>query len=72
LTNGARAERLNWMADTSVAGLRQSLGLMVNYVYELAAVERNHEAFARRDEVVASRALQRLASAFPARRPTPP
>jgi len=72
LTNGARAERLNWMADASEAGLRQSLGLMVNYVYELAAVEQNHEAFARRDEVIASRELRRLAaSPFPARRSAP-
>ena len=60
------------MADSSAAGLRQSLGLMVNYVYELADVEVNHEAFARRDEIVASRALHRLASSFPARRPTAP
>ena len=72
LMNGARAERLNWMADTSDAGVRQSLGLMVNYVYELAAVERNHEAFARRDEIIASRALVRLASSVPARRSIPP
>ena len=72
LTNGARAERLNWMADTSDAGLRQSLGLMVNYVYELADVEQNHEAFARRDEIIASRELRRQAAAVPARSSTPP
>jgi malonyl-CoA decarboxylase len=71
LTNGARAERLNWMADTSDAGLRQSLGLMVNYVYELAAVEQNHEAFARRDEIIASRELRRQAT-VPGRPSAPP
>jgi len=44
----------------------------VNYVYELAAVEQNHEAFARRDEIIASRELRRLAaSPFPARRSAP-
>jgi malonyl-CoA decarboxylase len=60
------------MADTSDAGLRQSLGLMVNYVYELADVEQNHEAFARRDEIIASRELRRQAAAVPARSSTPP
>jgi malonyl-CoA decarboxylase len=63
LANGARAERLNWMADTSEEGLRQSIGVMVNYLYVLADVERNHEAFARRHEAIASRELHRLADA---------
>ena len=54
LANGARLERLNWMGDPSKAGIRRSLGLMVNYVYRLADVERNHEAYARHHKVVAS------------------
>jgi malonyl-CoA decarboxylase len=54
LANGARLERLNWMGDPSKAGIRRSLGLMVNYVYRLADVERNHEAYARHGKVVAS------------------
>src|SRR5690606_431124 len=33
LGNGARIERLNWAADTSVKGLGQSCGMMVNYLY---------------------------------------
>ncbi|KAJ6925403.1 malonyl-CoA decarboxylase [Populus alba x Populus x berolinensis] len=33
LQNGAMVERLNWMADRSERGLRQSGGIMVNYVY---------------------------------------
>lgn len=45
LNNGARLERINWLADTSKKGLRESLGLMVNYLYELRAIERNHEKF---------------------------
>ncbi len=55
LANGARLERLNWMGDTSEAGIQRSLGLMVNYVYRLDAVEKNHEAYARdyRDRRVA-------------------
>jgi malonyl-CoA decarboxylase len=41
--------------------MRQSAGMMVNYVYRLAEVERNHEAYARDRTVVASRGLELLA-----------
>jgi malonyl-CoA decarboxylase len=61
LVNGARMERLNWLADTSPVGVRQSAGMMVNYVYRLRDVERNHEAFARDGTIVASHRLQQLA-----------
>jgi malonyl-CoA decarboxylase len=61
LANGASLERLNWMADTSAAGVQRSLGLMANYRYELESLERNHEAYATEYRVVASRAIQRLA-----------
>ena len=61
LANGARLERLNWMGDRSVAGIRQSLGLTVNYVYRLRDVERNHESYAKTGKVVASHELETLA-----------
>jgi malonyl-CoA decarboxylase len=61
LANGARLERLNWMGDTSPAGLSRSLGFTVNYVYRLADVERNHEVYAKTHGIIASRTLQRLA-----------
>jgi malonyl-CoA decarboxylase len=60
LNNGARLERINWLADTSKKGLRESLGLMVNYLYELRAIEPNHEKFVR-GEIVASRRVRGLA-----------
>jgi malonyl-CoA decarboxylase len=60
LGNGARLERVNWLADTSPKGLRQSLGLMVNYVYALEDVERNHESYVNRHVVVCSAAVERL------------
>lgn len=41
LGNGARIERLNWAADASERGLRQSCGMMVNYVYELDELDAN-------------------------------
>jgi malonyl-CoA decarboxylase len=70
LVNGARLERLNWLADTSPLGLRQSAGMMVNYVYRLGEVERNHEAYARDRAIVASRGLQLLARQSPMARPS--
>ena len=39
--NGAVVHRLNWGADTSERGLRQSAGIMVNYRYDLDALEQN-------------------------------
>jgi malonyl-CoA decarboxylase len=59
LNNGARLERINWLADTSKKGLRESLGLMVNYLYEPRAIEGNHEKFVR-GEIVASRRVRSL------------
>ncbi len=44
--NGARLEQINWMGDMSENGLRQSAGMLVNYLYDLKTIERNHEAFA--------------------------
>lgn len=58
--NGARLERINWLADTSEKGLREAHGLMVNYRYELSEIERNHEAYAQEGIVEASRAVRTL------------
>lgn len=54
LGNGARLERLNFLGDVSDNGLKQSHGLMVNYLYNLNQIEVNHEGFAERSHVVAS------------------
>jgi malonyl-CoA decarboxylase len=63
LGNGARLERLNWFADSSEGALGQSHGLMVNYLYDLEDIEKNHEAYAQQRTVVASSAVTRLARA---------
>ena len=65
LGNGARMERLNWLADTSEQGMARSAGIMVNYVYRLEDVERNHEAYANRHEVVSSAKFLVLARECP-------
>jgi malonyl-CoA decarboxylase len=59
LDNGARLERINVNADLSTKGLRESLGVMVNYLYDLEAVEANHERFIR-GEVVCSRQIAKI------------
>lgn len=61
LGNGARIERLNWMADTSDKGIKQAFGLMVNYLYDPDAIEANVEAFASDGTVAASNPIKKLA-----------
>lgn len=47
LGNGARVERLNWAADPSVKGLKQSYGLMVNYLYDLKRLDKHRSLLAQ-------------------------
>jgi malonyl-CoA decarboxylase len=61
LSNGARLERICWFGDRSAKGLRESLGLMVNYVYRLDEIEANQEAYLSSGAIVASRAVRDLA-----------
>lgn len=60
LGNGARLERINWLGDKSEKGLRQSHGLMVNYLYDLKYIEKNHEAYANDGTIAASRSVRSL------------
>jgi malonyl-CoA decarboxylase len=60
LGNGARLERINWLGDQSRKGLRESAGIMVNYLYDLDEIEENHEAYANLREIVASPAVRKL------------
>jgi malonyl-CoA decarboxylase len=47
LGNGARVERLNWAGDPSAKGLKQSYGLMVNYLYDLGRLDKNRALLAK-------------------------
>ena len=60
LGNGARLERLNWMADPSERSMAEAFGLMVNYRYDLKEIEKNHEAFANEGTITASRGVRSL------------
>jgi malonyl-CoA decarboxylase len=59
LDNGARLERLNPLGDLSRKGLKQSFGMMVNYLYDLHKIEASHEQFVH-GEVAHSRAVAAL------------
>ncbi len=65
LGNGARLERINWLGDTSDKGIAQSYGLMVNYLYDLDEIEKNHEAYAEGHTVVVANAVRRLVRKAP-------
>ncbi|MGB8274463.1 MAG: malonyl-CoA decarboxylase family protein [Alphaproteobacteria bacterium] len=60
LSNGARIERINWLADRSAKGMAQSAGLMVNYRYDLSEIEANHEAYTGEGRITASSAVRGL------------
>lgn len=65
LGNGARLERINWLADLSPGGQKQSMTLMVNYLYKLDEIEKNHETFARSGTIAASRDVIKQARMAP-------
>jgi malonyl-CoA decarboxylase len=58
--NGARLEKIDWLGDLSPKGLRESAGVMVNYLYRLEDIEKNHEAYANQGEIAASNAVKKL------------
>ena len=61
LGNGARVERLNWAGDPSPKGIRQSLGLMVNYLYDLTRLDR-HRSLLEHGKVALSSEIRALLS----------
>jgi len=58
--NGARLDRIDWLANASSRGIAESLGIMVNYVYEPADIEENHEAYYREGRLAVSSAVRKL------------
>jgi malonyl-CoA decarboxylase len=60
LTNGARLEQINWLADLSEKGLLRSYGIMVNYHYKLSKIEDNHEEYVTKSKIAASRSVHGL------------
>ena len=60
LGNGATLERVNLDADLSLKGIHQSKGIMVNYLYNLDSLERNHELFFKTKIVQQSDSIKSL------------
>ncbi len=60
LGNGARLEQINWLGNIAPRGLRESWGIMVNYLYDPDFIEGNHEAFVRDGRVARSKAVDAL------------
>jgi len=61
LTNGARLERLNWLANASPTGMHRSYGIMVNYLYALKEIEANHEGYRSSGKIAASAMIHEMA-----------
>jgi malonyl-CoA decarboxylase len=59
LNNGARVERLNWAADPSAKGLKQSCGLMVNYLYDIKRLDR-HRGMLAEGKIAVSPGIESL------------
>jgi len=60
LGNGAILEKINLNADPSTKGMSQSKGVMVNYLYNLELLERNHELFFKTKNVQVSDGIKSL------------
>lgn len=72
LGNGAEVHDIHAGADTSPNGLAQSGGAMVNYLYDQRMTEVNHESFATRSDIAASRQVKALATAAFVAKPKEP
>ena len=59
LGNGAILERINFLSNISEKGLEQSLGYMVNYLYNLEEVELNHEKYVVDKKINTSKSLEK-------------
>ncbi|WP_336367973.1 malonyl-CoA decarboxylase [Marinobacter sp. C2H3] len=60
LGNGAELHRINGLGDVSAQGMKQSAGLMVNYLYVLENIERNNEKYTTDGEIVCSQSVREL------------
>jgi malonyl-CoA decarboxylase len=72
LGNGARLERINWLGNTAARGIEESFGIMVNYLYDVATIESNHEAFVNDGTVMRSAEVDALLAADAVSAPNQP
>lgn len=60
LTNGARIKQINWAANLSSKGIKQSAGMMVNYLYDLPSIEKFHEEYSSQATISATSNVKKL------------
>ena len=60
LSNGASVFRLNWAADTSKKGKRQSFGIMVNYNYNLKEIQSNSSSYESAQSIATSTLIKTI------------
>lgn len=60
LSNGAHIERINWTGDLSEQRVRQSYGMLVNYIYDRRSVIKNHERYVSGGGIVESSTILSL------------
>jgi malonyl-CoA decarboxylase len=58
LSNGASLERINWLGDTSPKGMRESAGIMVNYLYRSAHIDDYHESYVTEGKIQYSKQVR--------------
>ncbi len=63
LSNGALVKQINWRADTSERGIAQSYSMMVNYLYDLDQIEKNHEQYFEHGSIARSKNVDALYTA---------
>ncbi|MEM8499305.1 MAG: malonyl-CoA decarboxylase family protein [Pseudomonadota bacterium] len=68
LSNGASLDQVNWAGDLSARRLKQSFGILVNYLYEADKLEQNHEQLVNDGEIATSSTVRKLANGKHARR----
>jgi malonyl-CoA decarboxylase len=59
LGNGAIVDDIVVNANISDAGFKRSFGVMVNYLYELKSIEKNHEDYMNNNKVIVSDKLKK-------------
>lgn len=65
LHNGAQLSQINWLGDCSDNGIKQSFGILVNYVYDTKQIERNHENYIHHGQITVSGTVKKLTDNVP-------
>ena len=60
LGNGAIIDDIIINANVSEVGFNRSFGVMVNYLYELKNIEKNHEEYINNKKIIVSEKLKKI------------